>query len=138
MPALRIDPSSAVPIFRQIVEGLRSLIAAGVYRPGELVPSVRQQALALLVNPNTVARAYEVLEREGLLESRKGVGMVVAAGSRPAAARGAADAVASAFAEAIAQARTAGLSRQQIDQLYRQACDVSAGPAPTDSEEGGT
>jgi GntR family transcriptional regulator len=121
MAMLRIDPSSAVPIFRQIVEGMRSLIAAGVYRPGELIPSVRQQALSLLVNPNTVARAYEVLEREGLVESRKGVGMVVAAGSRPAAARGAADQVVAGFADAISQATAAGISKDKVDQLYRQA-----------------
>ena len=87
MGVLRVDPSSSVPIFRQIADGLRAAIAAGVYRPGELVPSVRQQAIGLLVNPNTVQRAYDELERDGLLVSQKGIGMKVAAGAATSAAR---------------------------------------------------
>ncbi|MDB5327640.1 MAG: ytrA 1 [Phycisphaerales bacterium] len=136
MPDIRVDASSAVPIFRQIVDGLRSLIAAGVYRPGELIPSVRQQAVTLLVNPNTVARAYEALEREGLVESRKGVGMVVATGSQPAAVRGAEEAVTAALAEAIAQARTAGMTPERIDALYRRAITGSGGSNESKSGRG--
>ena len=121
MPAIRVDPSSQVPVFRQIVDGLRALLAAGVYRPGDLIPSVRQQAIALLVNPNTVQRAYEELERLGLIESRRGVGMVVVDGSQPSATRGAQDAIAAALATVVEQARAAGLSRERVDVLYGRA-----------------
>ncbi|RYG79163.1 GntR family transcriptional regulator [bacterium] len=121
MSSLRVDPSSPVPIFRQIAEALRAAVAAGVYRPGELVPSVRQQALALLVNPNTVQRAYDELERDGLLVSRKGIGMAVADGAARSAARDAATDAQSALAAAIEAALSAGLTRDAIDARYAAA-----------------
>ena len=74
---MSIDPSSATPVFQQIVDYLQRLIASGVYRPGELIPSVRALALELRVNPNTVQRAYQALERDAVVTARKGVGMVV-------------------------------------------------------------
>ena len=74
----RIEPHSHVPIYLQIVEYLRSAIAAGVYRPGEALPSLRALALDLKVNPNTVQRAYDEMDRQGLIKSQRGVGMFVA------------------------------------------------------------
>ena len=118
---MRIEPSSPVPVFRQIADGIRSAVAAGVYRPGDLIPSVRAQALSLLVNPNTVQRAYEQLERDGLIISKKGTGMVVAPDSRSMAQSGVEEGVHAALAQAIATAKTAGLSRAAIDKLYRKA-----------------
>ena len=74
---MSIDPSSATPIYQQIVDYVRQAVAAGVYRPGEMIPSVRAMSLKLTINPNTIARAYQVLESEGLVASVKGKGMVV-------------------------------------------------------------
>ena len=116
-----IDLTSSVPIFRQIVDGICAAVAAGVYKPGELIPSVRQQAVALLVNPNTVQRAYEQLEREGLLVGRRGSGMEVAPDAPAAAAAKMAQAVQNTFNQAIDQARSAKLTRTAIDGLYRKA-----------------
>src|SRR5580704_9572460 len=106
-----IDLTSSVPIFRQIVDGICAAVAAGVYKPGELIPSVRQQAITLLVNPNTVQRAYEQLERDGLLVTRRGSGMEVAQGAFEIAAAKMAQAVQNTFNEAIDQARSAHLTR---------------------------
>ncbi|MFT3683782.1 MAG: ATP-binding cassette domain-containing protein [Phycisphaerales bacterium] len=64
---MRIDPSSSTPAFLQIAEWVRAGVASGVYRAGDLVPSIRETALRFVVNPNTVKRAYEELEREGLI-----------------------------------------------------------------------
>ncbi len=75
---MNVDPRSHIPIFRQIADGLSDQIAAGVYRSGEGLPSIRALALELRVNHNTVHRAYEVLEREGLIRQRRGIGMFVA------------------------------------------------------------
>ena len=122
---MRIEPASPVPIFQQIADGIRAAVAAGVYRPGDLIPSVRAQALNLVVNPNTVQRAYEQLEREGLIESRKGTGMVVAADATIAARNGAGDAVRSTFAQGISLGQSAGMSRAAIDRTYREAWDAS-------------
>ncbi|HKT41066.1 MAG TPA: GntR family transcriptional regulator [Rhodanobacteraceae bacterium] len=75
---LTIQPASAEPIYRQIVEQLRRLIAGGQLPPGELLPSVREVAGFHAVNPMTVSRAYSLAESEGLLERLRGKGMTVA------------------------------------------------------------
>ena len=79
---LTIQPSSSEPIYRQIVEQLRRLIAGGQLPPGELLPSVREVAGFHAVNPMTVSRAYSLAESEGLLERLRGKGMAVAATRR--------------------------------------------------------
>lgn len=77
--ALKIDPASAVPIWKQTEEGVRRLVASGALRPGGAVPSVRDLARELRVNPATVAKAYQRLTEAGLLEVRRGEGTFVAA-----------------------------------------------------------
>ncbi|WP_430392001.1 GntR family transcriptional regulator [Dyella sp. 20L07] len=77
-----IQPTSAEPIYRQMVEQLRRLIAGGQLAAGELLPSVRDVAGFHAINPMTVSRAYGIAEAEGLLERLRGKGMVVAATSR--------------------------------------------------------
>lgn len=125
---MRIQPDSSIPIFQQIADGVRGEVAAGVHRPGDLIPSVRAQALALVVNPNTVQRAYEQLEREGLLISKKGTGMVVANGSRRAAQERTREAVRAILAQGIAMGIAAELPRLAIDKAYRDAWgDVAVG-----------
>ena len=76
---LTIQPGAPEPIYRQILEQLRRLIAAGQLAAGERLPSVREVALTHAVNPMTVSRAYGLAEAEGLLERLRGKGMVVAA-----------------------------------------------------------
>lgn len=80
-----IQPTSAEPIYRQIVEQLRRLIAAGQLTTGELLPSVREVAGFHAINPMTVSRAYGMAEADGLLERLRGKGMAVAATSRSSA-----------------------------------------------------
>jgi len=77
-----IQPTSAEPIYRQIVEQLRRLIAGGQLIAGELLPSVRDVAGFHAINPMTVSRAYGMAEAEGLLERLRGKGMAVAAVTR--------------------------------------------------------
>jgi len=77
----RIDSKSAVPIYRQITDGIRRSVAAGILAPGEKLPSVRDLATRLLVNPNTVAKVYRDLERDGLLDTRRGDGTYVSTGA---------------------------------------------------------
>jgi GntR family transcriptional regulator len=75
--AFRIFPSSGVPIYRQLMDQLRSQMAGGAVRPGQMLPSVRTVAEQLQVNPMTVSKAYSLLEREGLVELVRGQGMRV-------------------------------------------------------------
>jgi len=75
---LHINPSSGVPIYLQIENQVKHCIASGALRPGEALPSVRQVATDLRINPNTVARAYQNLERDGVLQTVPGGGTYVA------------------------------------------------------------
>jgi GntR family transcriptional regulator len=75
----RVDASLPVPLWSQIEEGMRRLVASGGFGPGAAVPSVRELALKLRVNPATVAKAYQRLSEAGLLEVRRGDGTYVAA-----------------------------------------------------------
>lgn len=74
----RIDPSSRLPIYRQLGNQIREAVARGRLRAGDQLPSVRDLSRTLVVNPNTVARVYTELEREGVLHTRQGLGAFVA------------------------------------------------------------
>jgi GntR family transcriptional regulator len=76
---LTVDPADAVPIWRQIEEGLRRLVASGALARGAPVPSVRELAKDLRINPATVAKAYQRLTEAGVLAVRRGEGTFVAA-----------------------------------------------------------
>jgi GntR family transcriptional regulator len=75
----RIEPESSIPIYKQIEAQVIFGIAAGALEVGELIPSVRDLAERLTVHPNTVARAYQDLERRGVIVARRGKGMEVTA-----------------------------------------------------------
>lgn len=75
---LSIDTGSREPIYRQIAIQVREAVARGHAAPGEKLPSVRELSQRLVVNPNTIARAYTELEREGVLHTRQGMGVFIA------------------------------------------------------------
>ena len=79
MDIVSIDPRDATPIYAQLERGLRAAIATSRLRPGDQLPTVRQLAVELRVNANTVARVYGELERAGVIETRRGVGSFVSA-----------------------------------------------------------
>jgi GntR family transcriptional regulator len=74
---LSIDLHSGVPVYRQLIDQVRGGIAAGSLRPGDQLPTVRQLAVDLAINPNTVMRAYRELELGGLLETHQGTGTFI-------------------------------------------------------------
>ncbi len=78
---LELDQRSGVPIYVQLVDGVRHALGVGTLRPGDKLPTVRGLAEELTVAPNTVVKAYNELQRAGLIESRPGVGTVVVADS---------------------------------------------------------
>ena len=79
----RPNPSTGVPIYLQLMEQVKHAIETGALRPGEQLPGIRPLAEELVINPNTVARAYRELEHEGVIELRHGAGAFVSAGTRP-------------------------------------------------------
>src|SRR3954447_23815421 len=87
MPIVELDSRDATPIYAQLDRALRAAIASGRLTVGDQLPTVRQLAVDLRVNANTVARVYADLERQGILETRRGVGSFVSASpskARPA------------------------------------------------------
>jgi GntR family transcriptional regulator len=79
MGIVAIDSRDPTPIYAQLERGLRAAIAVGRLRPGDQLPTVRQLAVELMVNANTVARVYAELERSGVIDTRRGVGSFVTA-----------------------------------------------------------
>ncbi len=117
MAVLEIDASSNIPIYEQIADKLRYAIAARAYRPGDQLPSVRQLSIALLVNPNTVAKAYRDLEREGLTYSRKGRGIFVSDSAPEACRKARRMVVAQRIASALGEAVRSGLEPEEVREL---------------------
>src|SRR6185295_14709634 len=74
-----LDSRDATPIYAQVERGLRAAIAAGRLKPGDQLPTVRELAVELSVNANTVSRVYVDLERAGVIETKRGVGSFVTA-----------------------------------------------------------
>ena len=79
MGIVAIDPRDRTPIYAQLERGLRAAIATGRLGPGDQLPTVRQLAVDLQVNANTVARVYSELERAGVIETRRGIGSFITA-----------------------------------------------------------
>ncbi len=123
---MKIEPGSHVPIYLQIADAVRAAVAAGVYRPGETLPSLRAMAIQLHVNPNTVQRAYDALEREGLVYSQRGRGIFVAQQGAASALSAAGDGVRRTLEEAVRAGQTAGISVEQIRELFVEAVQCAA------------
>ena len=79
MSVVSIDPRDRTPIYTQLERGLRAAMATSRLRPGDQLPTVRQLAVELKINANTVARVYAELERAGVIETRRGVGSFISA-----------------------------------------------------------
>src|SRR5213082_2853276 len=79
---LKPNPSSGVPIYLQLMEQVKHSIETGALRPGEQLPGIRPVAEELVINPNTVAKAYRELEHEGVIELRHGAGAFVSSNGR--------------------------------------------------------
>jgi GntR family transcriptional regulator len=75
---LQLDLHTGVPVYRQIIDQVRGGMAAGTVKPGDQLPTVRQLAVDLAINPNTVMRAYRELELGGLIETHQGTGTFIA------------------------------------------------------------
>jgi GntR family transcriptional regulator len=89
MPILRIDLGSPTPVYRQIIDSLRALLVNGAFAPGERLPTVREMAIDLGINHNTVAEAYRLLAEEGWLDLKRhhGATVILRPAQRPEPAR---------------------------------------------------
>ena len=116
----RVRPDSPIPIYEQIVTQVTFGIASGGLEVGTLIPSVRELAQRLLVHPNTVARAFQELERQGVVASRRGRGMEVTP-EAPAACRSLRqEIIRSRIREALREAVSSALPPEEVRQLVEE------------------
>jgi len=115
-----VNPKSAIPIYLQIIGQIRRQVAAGVLTPGDQLPSVREMASQLLINPNTAARVYRDLERDGLIETRRGQGTYVSPNASSLAESERKSLVSERLRELVDEARSLGLSDDAIFELFRE------------------
>ena len=122
---IRVDPGLSVPVFQQIVDEVKSAIARGACEPGEMIPSIRQMAAQALINPNTVARAYRDLEREGIVTTRRGLGVFLSENAAKLCRNGRREDIRAKLEELAAEARRAGISgaelREEIERALAEA-----------------
>jgi GntR family transcriptional regulator len=114
----RPNPSSGVPIYLQLMEQVKHAIETGALRPGEQLPGIRPLAEEIVINPNTVAKAYRELEHEGVIELRHGAGAFVSgyAGARKLTDKlRAGQAV---VAAAVERLRARGVTDEEIRRLF--------------------
>ena len=115
---ITINESSPIPIYQQIIDGMRREILAGVFGPDCRLPSIRDLAVELKVNPNTIARAYQDLANEGVIYFKRGQGAYVSPKSSDDLLKQARQEMARHIGEIIAIARSMGLDRVQIRSIF--------------------
>jgi len=115
-----IDPKSPIPIFEQIVSQVIFIIASGGQAVGDLIPSVRELAPRLGIHPNTVAKAYQELERMGVITARRGRGMEVTADAPKICQVRRRERVGKRVREALREAVSSGLSAEEVRRLVEE------------------
>ena len=115
---LRPNPASGVPIYLQLMEQVKHAIETGALRPGDQLPGMRRLAEELVINPNTVAKAYRELEHEGVIELRHGAGAYVAAHATTKKLTDRLRAAQPIIAGAVDRARAKGLTEEEIRRLF--------------------
>ncbi|MFJ3922029.1 GntR family transcriptional regulator [Streptomyces sp. NPDC090022] len=120
MMEYRIDRRSGLATYLQIVQQTKQALRLGLLEPGDQLPTAREVVEATAINPNTVLKAYRELEREGLVEARRGLGTFVrrSLGSAPADSPLRAE-----LADWARRARTAGLEREDVSALFTSVLD---------------
>ena len=118
----QIDLDDAVPLYAQIERQIRALLGRGYWTVGDRLPSVRETATRLRVNPLTVVKAYRALQEEGLLETRPGAGVFAARVPKSPRVAGRQD-ILRRLEEAVAEAASRGIGREELEELFGTALD---------------
>lgn len=114
----KVNPSSGVPIYMQLMEQIKHAVETGALRPGEQLPGIRKMAEDVVMNPNTVAKAYRELEHEGVLDLRHGSGAFIAEGASRGPGAVAMQRARGVAAQAVARLETLGLSENEIRRVF--------------------
>jgi GntR family transcriptional regulator len=122
---IRIDRASDTPLYRQIVTQVQGQVASGRLQPGARLPSVRNLAVEIRINPNTVARAYRELESAGVLETQGPQGTFVAAGQAAQTLRFREADYRSRLVEAITLAESMGIAEGRAREIFEEVLSTA-------------
>ena len=114
----RPNPTSGVPLYLQLMEQVKHAVETGALRPGEQLPGIRPLAEELVINPNTVAKAYRELEHQGVIELRHGAGAFVAASARAKKVTDKLRAGQAIVAAAVERLHARGVTDEEIRRLF--------------------
>ncbi|MDQ0933677.1 GntR family transcriptional regulator [Streptomyces turgidiscabies] len=133
MVEYRIDRRTGVATYLQIVQQTKQALRLGLLEPGDKLPTAREVVEATAINPNTVLKAYRELEREGLVEARRGLGTFVrkSLGASPADSPFGAE-----LADWATRARDAGLERDDVAALFTSVLDTHFNDTPLKGDQG--
>jgi len=121
---MKIDATNGVPLYLQIAKEIKHSIAVGSLRPGEQIPSVREIALQITVNPNTVAKAYRELEMRGIVETRRGTGTFVSKNTISVTKKERREIVSELIDRALDEARHLQISEDEIAVLFEERAEA--------------
>lgn len=122
---IRIDDNSQVPIYQQIIEAIHHSILAGIYKPDHRLPSIRELAVKLKVNPNTIAKAYQEMSNEGLIYFKRGQGAYVSPKSSDELIQEAEMQITKRIQELVETAESMGISNSQLSKLFNSILEQS-------------
>ena len=132
MVHFRIVPGTGVPNYRQIMDQVKYYVASATLRPGDGLPSIRQLAGRLSLNPSTIVKAYGELTHEGVIEMKQGTGAFIAAGAKKLPLRQVKSALRNLLRQASVEARQMGVSRELVVELLEDEMDrLEKGGDPT-------
>ncbi len=116
---LHVDPHNGLAVYDQIARQMKFAVANGVVTSGDLVPSVRELARDLTINPNTVARAYRQLQDDGVLQSVRGTGLSVTSGARKSCQAERKRLIRTRLRNVLIEAHQSGLKAKEIEELFQ-------------------
>lgn len=131
---INIEPNNGIPIYEQLVRQVKYAVAEEVVVPGQVVPSVREMARTLAVNPNTVQRAYLQLQEEHILQTLRGRGMAVAHDAKQRCVSDRRHLLAERLKAVIEEAIQSGLSRDRLTSMFQECLEASLRKSSKTSE----
>ncbi len=120
---LNINPRLSTPIYQQVVDGIKEMVARGILVPGERIPTVREMAGELALNPNTIAKAYQKLEQEGIIDTMRSRGTFIAEPAGVVDLKAAREKLTGLVEKVLVEAYHLGLERQEIEELFANSLD---------------
>jgi len=132
---LTVDTTDAVPVYAQIVEQIKRAVAAGVLAAGDPLPSLRETAVKLRINPLTVGRAYRQLEQDGLIETRHGLGSFVRGNTGGATGEFRRETIARGIDRVLVDALHLGVGFDEVRALLEERIAAAPGSAERDEVE---